>query len=157
MFWAGGSCVRGVGEGDLAAQDAGWKVAQPAAVIQELIFLNAGHRPDIDRAAGVVHPNKPADLGLVPAQEHAFLLGHPAASDTRGCSHAGPVQAMRHAKPAVPPASTGVITVTPVQKWPSTWRNRPGSGSNAAGVSSGDAVMAGLNARRRSPTGGPTG
>src|SRR5260221_2836000 len=45
------------------------------------------------------------------------------------------------ANPAGPPESHTVMTVTPVQKWPSTWRNRRGSGSNAVGVTSGAAVI----------------
>ena len=48
-----------------------------------------------------------------------------------------------HANPAGPPESHAVMTVTPVQKWPSTWRNRAGSGSNAVGVTSGAAVIQG--------------
>src|ERR1700735_795959 len=44
------------------------------------------------------------------------------------------------AKPAGPCPSAVVITVTPVQKWPSTWRNLAVSGSKpAGGVRSGTA------------------
>ena len=45
------------------------------------------------------------------------------------------------AKPAGPAWSAVVITVTPVQKCPSTCRNRAGSGSWATGVRPAETVM----------------
>ena len=58
------------------------------------------------------------------------------------------------ANPAGPSSSAVVMTVTPVPKWPSTCRNRRGSGSNRAGEASGAAVIRARPGRR---TGAPTG
>src|SRR5260370_42069419 len=42
-----------------------------------------------------------------------------------------------HANPAGPPESPTAMTVTPGQKWPSTWRDRPGSGPTGGGRAAG--------------------
>jgi len=65
------------------------------------MLVNLVNRPYVHRAASVVNPSEEADFGLVPAEEHAFLLGLAAASYARGGSHACPVQAVAHDRVSV--------------------------------------------------------
>ena len=57
----------------------------------ELVLVDSVDRPDINRGASVVHPDEPIDVVLL-AEETAFNLSGPAARDSPGRAHSGPVQ-----------------------------------------------------------------
>ena len=61
------------------------------------------------------------------------------------------------ANPAGPSSSAVVMTVTPVQKWPSTCRNRRGSGSNLGRDVWRGGISRVVRARPGRRTGAPTG
>jgi len=60
----------------------------------KLVLVDPVDRPDVNRGSGVVHPDEPIDVVLL-TEETAFYLSGPAAGDSRGRAHPGPVQTVQ--------------------------------------------------------------